>query len=139
MVEIILALAGPLLAAPLLIAALRYLYVVFLQQGVMLFVGLPLQPRWALRVATGAAIFNVSIFACAWWAAVIMKALELSSVVAVMPFLAALACGLTCTSLYLRGCLALKRSDSWLVGLLTFTGGNLPMVIFFPTFLALVW
>jgi hypothetical protein len=138
MIPLILAIAAPIVLAPLIAWATRRLFGLFLREGAELFVGMDLHRGQTDIAGTSIAINNVIIFALAWWGAVALGATGQSMFLIVAPFIAAVPLGVWVASLPVKSHLHIERGDAWLVALLAFAGGNLPLILLMPVILSLV-
>lgn len=136
--SLVIALAAPLVLSPLIVLGTRPLFAKFLREGAELFSGAMPHRELAHDAASTIALINVVLFTLAWWGAVGLRTAELSMITVVVPFLAALPLGLYLTRVEVKARLHLLPKDSWLVGLLTFAGGNLPLILTTPVILMLV-
>lgn len=135
MVQLVVSLAAPLIATPLLVFCCRHLFTVFLREGSSLFVGLDMAKPWAAGIGQTMAVINGILFTFAWWATASFSYIQLSAFIVALPFVAAVLLGLTTTSLYVKSQMRLAPMDAWMVGLLSFAGGNLPMIVIIPLLL----
>jgi len=136
--SLIIAVAVPVALSPLIVLGTRHLFAMFLREGAELFSSAIPHRELALGTATTIAIPNATLFTLAWWVAVGLSAAQLSMFVVVVPFLVVLPLGLLLTRIEVKARLHLAPSDAWLVGLLTFAGGNLPLILAMPFLLMLV-
>jgi hypothetical protein len=138
MVVLICCLVAPLAATPLVILLTRRLFAIFVREGASLFVGLEMHKDWAFTLATPIAIANAVVFTFAWWAAVGLSSMELTGLSLAAPFLAGLVLAMFITSIVVKDKLHLETGDACMVGLLTFAGGNLPVILLMPLLLIAV-
>lgn len=139
MVTLICCLLGPLAAAPLTVWFSRPLFARFVREGADLFVGLSMHKEWALTLATPIAIANAIVFSLAWWAAVGISTIEQATAFSIAaPFIIGLLFAMLVTYVFIKDKLRLPTTDAWLVGLLAFAGGNLPVIIAMPVLLVAV-
>ena len=103
-----------------------------MREGASLFVGLDIHYEWAMTLAKPISIANVIIFTLAWWAALGLSALGLSSFALASPFVVALVFSMLTTWLFIKERLNLHNGTACMVSLVTFAGGNLPMIILLP-------
>jgi hypothetical protein len=138
MVALIACLVGPVIAAPLIALLSRHLFALFVREGTSLFVGLEMHKEWSLTLGTPIAIANAIIFSLGWWASVALGALDVPSISVAAPLIVALALALFITYILVKDKLHLETGDAFLVGLLAFAGGNLPVIIAMPMLLMAV-
>ena len=129
---------GPVIAAPVAALGTRRLFAVFFREGAALFTGTEVHRELAHGAAMSMAINNALIFSLAWWAAVGISAAGQSMFLIVAPFIAAVLAGVWATTAAVRSKLHASAGDAWLVGLLVFAGGNLPLIVIMPLLLGLV-
>jgi hypothetical protein len=132
MLMLAICLLAPIAISPLIVIANRQLCAFFVTEGASLFVGLEMHREWALTLAIPMSIANTVIFIFAWWAALGLSALQLSSFALATPFIVALALSLLVTWVLIRERLRLHNGKACLVSLITFAGGNLPLLIIMP-------
>src|SRR5688572_30396651 len=138
MVTLIICLVGPLAAAPLIVFFSRPLFAIFVREGAGLFLGLDMHKEWSLLVGKPIAIANAVVFTLAWWAAVGLSAMGAPSFSMAASFIVGLALAMLITYMFVKDLLHLHNGDAWLVGLLAFAGGNLPVIILMPVLLMTV-
>jgi hypothetical protein len=138
MLTLILCLAAPIAAAPLLVIGSRHLFANFVRETAAIFHGLDMHRAWAMTLGTDVAIINILIFALGWWGAVALSSLNQSAFLVAMPFILALLLALWITRGMIKARLKLPSKQSWLVGLISFAGGNLPLILGIPVLLMIV-
>jgi hypothetical protein len=132
MLTLAVCLLAPFAIAPLIILANRHLYAMFVREAASIFVGLDMHREWAMTLAAPMAIANGVIFTFAWWAALGLSALQVSSFGLAAPFIAALGLSMLMTWFLIRERLHLHNVNACMVSLLAFAGGNLPLIIAMP-------
>ena len=137
MIPLVVSLAAPLVAAPLLMYCCRHLFTIFLREGAGLFVGLDMQKPWASGIGQTLAVINGLLFTFAWWATASFSYMGMTAFVVALPFVAAVLLGLMITSFYVKSQMRLAQMDAWMIGMLSFAGGNLPLVMIIPLLLHL--
>jgi len=130
--------AVPIVLSPLVVRCLRPLFGLFLREGTELFTDINLERALSLRIGHFLAIINVLIFVVAWSSAVGSAWIEWPPLIGGL--LAAggvlLALGITIWSV--RNRVGIVGQEMVLVGLVTFAGGNLPLIVVVPLVLAFV-
>ena len=91
-----------------------------------------------MTLATPIAVVNAIIFVLAWWAAIGLSALGETSFVLAMPFVIAIAFAFLITWIFVKERLNLANGCAFMVGLLVFAGGNLPVMLAMPALLMLI-
>jgi hypothetical protein len=132
---LVVCLLAPLAAAPLLVMLSRHLFSTFVREAAELFLGMQMHREQRMALGTDLAVINAIIFSIAWMTAVALHACHLSSFIVVAPFLLAMLAALYFTSSMVRGRMKLPSRDAYLVGLLSFAGGNLPLIVIIPLLL----
>lgn len=127
----------PVLLAPFGVMGLRYLFAIFVREGAEIFADVQIERSLSIGIGQFLAIFNVAIFVVTWWSVVGCDLLELS-----ISAKAALAVGgvllaMILTVMIVRDRVGVQGRPGILVGLLAFTGGNLPLFLLVPATLAL--
>ncbi len=127
----------PLLLLPLMALGLRPLFDLFLREGVEVFGQFPLRKGVSVAVARAIAMVNAAIFAATWIAAFGCHFLGAPQVVsAALPAVGVVA-ALVVTIRTISDQLGIGGHRAWLVGLLAWAGGNLPIFLVVPAALAL--
>lgn len=132
MLILIVCLLAPVAVSPLIVLGTRSLFAIFVREGASLFVGLEMHHEWAMTLARPISIGNGVIFALAWWAAIGLSALGLSNFALASPFIVALVFSQLLTWLFVKERLHLQNGTACMVSLVTFAGGNLPMIVALP-------
>ena len=138
MLMLIVCLAAPLAVAPLAVMGMRHLFAIFVREAAELFLDLDMHKAWAITLGTDIAVVNMVVFAVAWGATIGLASLHLSAFIVISPFLAAVLLALWFTRSMVKSRLRLQPGDAWMVGLLAFAGGNLPLIITIPVLLMVV-
>lgn len=138
MLTLIVLLVAPLVAGPAMVLGVRHLFALFVRQAADLFLAREIHRAWAMTLGTDVAAFNVSIFALAWWATVALCCLDVSGVFVAVPLAAGVGIAIVCTVLTVKARLTLDMREALMVGLLTFAGGNLPLIVLLPALFMLV-
>ena len=127
---------GPVLAAPFAAWGLRYTFRFFLQEGAELFGGLVLGRADAVSVGSLMAKINVVLLLVAWLALFTCQCLDQPAVLNALVGIAGLAAALLMTVFVVRLNIEVQGAKLWMVGLITFAGGNLPVFIVVATAMA---
>jgi hypothetical protein len=138
MLALVLCLTAPLAVTPLIILLSRHLFAKFVREAAGLFVGVEMHKDWAITLGTPIAIANAIVFTLAWWAVVGLSAMKLTGFSLAAPFIIGLVLAMLLTYVFVKDKLHLQSGPSCLVGLLTFAGGNLPVILLMPMLLMAV-
>jgi len=131
--------AGPLLLAPLVVLAMQVLVASFLVSVTKLIINMDLPGSIARRVGTDVSIRCVMTYLLCWWAAWGCYILEWPLFLTLTFSIGGVVLALIGTITMVRKKLAIRgMSDSMVVGLLVFGGGNLPLIVIVPLGLYLV-
>ncbi len=120
---------GPVLAAPVAAWWLRHTFRFFLQEGAELFGGLVLGRADAVSVGSLMAKINVVILLVAWLALFTCQCLDQPAVLNALVGIGGLVAALLMTIFIVRMNIEVQGPTLWLVGLIAFAGGNLPVFI----------
>ena len=125
----------PLAVAPAAIMGLRPLFALFLREGLELFSEVTLDRELSLGIAHVLALVNVIFFLVAWLAAFGCLVLGGTFTTSALIGIAGVVLALVLTMRLVRSRVGLSGWPAILVGLLTFTGGNLPLFLIVPVVL----
>ena len=128
---------GPVLAAPFAAWGLRHTFRFFLEEGAELFGGLVLGRADAVSVGSLMAKINVVLLLVAWLALFTCQCLDQPAVLNALVGIAGLAAALMMTVFIVRMNIEVQGHTLWMVGLIAFAGGNLPIFIVVATVMAL--
>ncbi len=130
MVLNIVLMVGPLLIAPLVVLAMQMLVANFLVTVAKLIIDMDLPGSIARRVGTDISMRCVITYLLCWWAGWGCYMLEWPLELTLAFCIGGMVLALGGTILMVRKKLAIRnRMDASLVGLLTFGGGNLPLIV----------
>lgn len=123
-------LLGPFLLSPAIVYGLQLLFPVFITQGAKTFLAMDVPGSIARRVGTDIAIRCVITYLLCWFAGFGCYMLQWPLSLTIGFSIAAVFLSLIGTIMMVRKKLAIKSwGDSALVGLITFAGGNLPLMV----------
>ncbi len=125
-------LAIPILLGPILVVSLRPLFVQFLKQGVELFADEPMAESLTRETAHRLAWMNVLVLVATWTVSFGCMAFIAPTSLAALPAVAGILGALVLTIRSIERHVALHSYRAALVGLLAFTGGNLPIFLIVP-------
>ena len=131
-------LAVPLLLAPLAVLGLRRLFAIFLTEGVELFSTLTLSSSDARTLGSLLAKLNVVVMLFAWIILYTCHCFQRDLLLVTGIGLAGLAGAMLITAMTIKSNLEITGRTLWMVTLLTFTGGNLPIIVTIGALLALL-
>ncbi len=120
---------GPVLAAPFAAWGLRHTFRFFLQEGTELFGGLVLGRADAVSVGSLMAKINVVILLVAWLVLFTCQCFKQPDLLSALVGIGGLAAALMMTVFIVRLNIEVQGPTRWLVGLIAFAGGNLPVFI----------
>lgn len=126
--------AVPVLLSPLVVVILRPLFALFLREGTGLFTEEKKSKLFCEAAAHYIAIVNVITFLVAWSATFSCCLLHGPHLVMVGLEIAGVAAGLAITIYLVHEMVELTWDRAIVVGLVTFGGGNLPLIIGLPLF-----
>ncbi|MHC4416154.1 MAG: hypothetical protein ACYS0G_12805 [Planctomycetota bacterium] len=130
--EIITMIAGfgiPVVAAPFAIYGLRYLFAVFFREGAELFGSINLPDAYAFTVGSIMAKLNVPVLLLAWIALFACDCFQWSSVLSGAITIGGILVGLLITTYVVRINLPVHGWVLTRIGLLSYAGGNLPLLM----------
>ena len=128
---------GPVLAAPFAAWGLRHTFRFFLEEGTELFGGLVLGRADAVSVGSLMAKINVVLLLVAWLALFTCQCFYQSGMLVALVGIGGLAAALMMTVFIVRLNIEVQGPKLWMVGLIAFAGGNLPIFIVVATAMAL--
>jgi len=127
--QMVVGFGGPVLAAPFAVWGLRHTFRFFLQEGAELFGGVALGRADAVSVGSLMAKCNVVILLVAWLALFTCQCFRQPAWLNATVGIGGLAAALLMTVFIVRLNIEVQGHKLWMVGLITFTGGNLPVFI----------
>ncbi len=120
---------GPVLAAPFAVWGLRHTFRFFLEEGAELFGGLVLGRADAVSVGSLMAKINVVFLLVAWLGLFTCQCFFESGMLVALVGIGGLAAALMMTVFIVRMNIEVQGPSLWMVGLIAFAGGNLPVFI----------
>ena len=138
MIRLAIGLAVPVLLAPFAIMGLRKLFAIFLSEGVELFSTLSLDSEDADSLGSLMAKLNVAVLLFAWLILYTCECFDQSAWIVTGIGLGGLAAAMLITLMTVRSNLELGGRELLAVSLLTFTGGNLPIIVITGALLAIL-
>ncbi len=130
--------AVPVVAALPAAVWLRHLFSMFVQEGAHLFGGLHLPSVYATSIGSRLAKINVAILLGTWIVVFSCHCADVGFVFLGTVAIAGVLGALIATTGLLRWNLGVKGWVSWKMGMLSFAGGNLPIIIIVAAILALL-
>ncbi len=130
--------AGALAVAPLVAIGLRHLFALFLTEATELFTALNLKRQDALDVGGLLARLNVVVALLTWLLLLTCRFFALPHMAGMGIALAGVVAAVLFSVLVVWSNLEIGGSRLWAVALLTFTGGNLPLIVAIGAVLALL-
>ena len=123
----------------LLLAAigLRYLFARFVQESTELFTDLDLSKETALDIGTRMAIRNCVIYSLAAFFFTLSTILHLPALVTAATGVAGVLAALAVTIAIVRATLDVDPLPASLIGLISFAGGGLPLIVLIPAILSI--
>ena len=137
-IRLIVGLAIPVLLAPLAVLGLRKLFSVFLLEGVELFSTLPLDAGDARTLGSMMAKLNVIVLLFAWLILYTCECFDQSLWIVTGIGLGGLAGAMLVTLMVVKANLDIYGRELWSVALLSFAGGNLPIIVIVGVLLAIL-
>lgn len=131
-------LAVPVLLAPFAVLGLRRLFAIFLTEGVEIFSTLTLMSDDARTLGALMAKLNVIVMLSAWLILYTCNCFDLNYLLVTGIGLAGLAGAMLITAMTIKSNLEIEGRTLWMVTLLAFTGGNLPIIVVIGVLLALL-
>ncbi len=129
-------LAVPMLLAPFAVLGLRRLFAIFITEGVELFSTVTLVGEDARTLGSLMAKLNVAVMLFAWLILWTCHCLDVQHLVVMGIGLAGLVGAIMITAVTIKSNLELEGRALWMVALLAFTGGNLPIIVVVGVLLA---
>ncbi|MCH8004895.1 MAG: hypothetical protein IH888_01540 [Planctomycetes bacterium] len=127
--QMVVGFGGPVLAAPFAAWGLRHTFRFFLQEGAELFGGVALGRADAVSVGSLMAKINVVILLVAWLALFTCHCLHQVGMLIAMVGIGGLTAALLMTVFIVRLNIEVQGPTRWMVGLIAFAGGNLPVFV----------
>ena len=128
----------PVLAAPPAVIGLRYLFAMFLSEGVELFGNMTLAREDSLVLGTMMAKLNVAVLLVTWLALFTCDRFGLWPWLSMGIALTGMSAALLLTVGIVRTNLGVEGRTLAIVGMLAFAGGNLPIIIMVGSLLVLL-
>lgn len=126
-------LLAPVLLAPLVFYFLRMLFPYFLQEGIKLFTAADLSGKDARKVGTDICMRCVIIFTLSWVTGYGCQLMEMNYLITVGFAVGGVFLAMMLTITLIKKKLTKKSwGDAALVGMITFAGGNLPLIVLIP-------
>ena len=119
----------PTLLAPFAVLGLRRLFAIFLTEGVELFSTVTLEREDARTLGSLMAKLNIAVMLFAWLILYTCHCLDVRHFVVMGIGLAGVVGAIMITVAAIKSNLPLEGRDLWIVSLLVFTGGNLPIIV----------
>ena len=129
MIRLAIGLAVPVLLAPLAILGMRKLFTIFLSEAMELFSTVTLGNEDARTLGSLMAKLNVMVLLFAWLILFTCEHFNLSTWIVTGIGLGGLACAMLITFITVKSNLEIEGRELLGVSLLTFTGGNLPIIV----------
>ncbi len=130
-------LAVPTLLAPFAVLGLRRLFALFITEGVELFSTVTMEGEDAKTLGSLMAKLNVAVMLLAWLILYTCHCLDVRHLVVMGIALAGVAGAILITAAAIKSNLPLEGRELWMVALLAFTGGNLPIIVILGVLLAI--
>ena len=137
-IRLVVGLAVPVVLAPFAVLGLRRLFAIFLTEGVEIFSTLTLMSDDARRLGALMAKLNVIVMLSAWLILYTCSCFDLNYLLVTGIGLAGLAGAMLITAMTIKSNLEIEGRTLWMVTLLAFTGGNLPIIVVIGVLLALL-
>ncbi len=138
MIRLAIGLAVPILLAPFAIIGLRKLFAIFLSEGVELFSTMTLGGDEAETLGSLMAKLNVVVLLLAWLILYTCECFDQNAWIVTGIGLGGLAGAMLITLMTVKSNLEIEGRALWAVSLLTFTGGNLPLIVITGALLAVL-
>ena len=136
MVTNIILFAAPILISPLIVYLISRLFPIFIDQGARMFVAMELPGSITRKVGMDIAVHCVAIYLFCWIAAYGCFVLEGPYMLTVGICISAVFIAIYDTISLIKKKIGVKTwLDAMLIGILTYTGGNLPLFIIIPLLL----
>ncbi len=130
-------LAVPTLLAPFAVLGLRRLFAIFITEGVELFSTVTMEGEDAKTLGSLMAKLNVAVMLFAWWILFTCHSFDVPHLVVMGIALAGVTGAIMITAATIKSNLPLEGRELWMVALLAFTGGNLPIIVILGVLLAI--
>ena len=137
-IKLAVGLAIPILLAPFAVLGLRRLFALFLTEGIEIFSSLTLVSDDARTLGALMAKLNVIVMLSAWLILYTFSCFNLNYLLVTGIGLAGLAGAMIITAMTIKSNLDIEGRTLWMVTLLAFTGGNLPIIVVIGVLLALL-
>lgn len=128
----------PIVLSPFLVHGLRYLFALFLREGVELFLDTRVTKKESLLLGMSLAKANVIVIVLLWLAVFGSRWLEFPMLATAAIAIVGVLIGLWISIEIVRHGLDVRGWTALQIGLLAFAGGNLPVIIFAAIAMA-VW
>ncbi len=138
MIQLAIGLAVPVLLAPFAVMGLRKLFAIFLSEGIELFSTMTLDSEEALTLGSLMAKLNVVVLLLAWLILFTCECFDQSAWIVTGIGLGGMAAAMLITLMTVKSNLELEGGALLAVSLLTFTGGNLPLIVTTGALLAIL-
>jgi len=126
----------PLVLSPFAVLGLRRLFGLFITEGVELFSTVLLENEDAKTLGSLMAKLNVAVMLLAWIILFTCHCLDVRHLVVMGIALAGVMGAILITVLTIKSNLPIEGRALWMVSLLAFTGGNLPIIVIVGVLLA---
>ncbi len=137
-IKLAVGLAIPIILAPFAVLGLRRLFALFLTEGIEIFSSLTLASDDAQTLGALMAKLNVIVMLSAWLILYTCSCFDLNYLLVTGIGLAGLAGAMIITAMTIKSNLEIEGRTLWMVTLLAFTGGNLPIIVIIGVLLALL-
>jgi len=137
-IKLAVGLAIPIILAPFAVLGLRRLFALFLTEGIEIFSSLTLVSDDARTLGALMAKLNVIVMLSAWLILYTCSCFDLNYLLVTGIGLAGLAGAMIITAMTIKSNLEIEGRTLWMVTLLAFTGGNLPIIVVIGVLLALL-
>ncbi len=137
-IKLAVGLGVPLVLAPFAaVLGLRRLFAIFITEGVDLFSTVLLEGEDAKTLGALLAKHNVIVMLFAWWIVFTCHTFDVGHLVVMGLALAGVAGAFLITVATIKSNLPIEGRALWMVSLLAFTGGNLPIIVIVGVLLAI--
>ncbi len=138
MMRLTVGLAVPVLLAPFAVMGLRRLFAIFLSEGIELFSTMTLDSEEARTLGSLMAKLNVVVLLLAWLILFTCECFDQSAWIVTGIGLGGMAAAMLITLMTVKSNLEIEGGALLAVSLLTFTGGNLPLIVITGALLAIL-
>ncbi len=135
-IKLAVGLGVPLVLAPFAVLGLRRLFAIFITEGVELFSTVLLESDDAKTLGSLMAKLNVAVMLIAWMILFTCHCFDVTHLVVMGVALAGVMGAILITVATIKSNLPIEGRALWMVSLLTFTGGNLPIIVIVGVLLA---